>query len=736
MHDDTTNFRGNSLCLDPISVDDAAAVYPLLPTQANNRLWLQTYGRPCEDLDHLRCTFVTHLHDPSLHGKAFSIKKTATKAAVGWVTFKVSNNGNDGGRASCAMFLPPRQRTRHVIEMLFILARRFLEEESSCATLEYWTRTLSDAAGQATGTNSATTVDGILRRQLLVEEPDKVSDLSRVRRAQWPTIRSALEAWLGSGDAGVMNPPHEGLELRAYRASGRASGTDSTHSANFVPIMSGIHSFATFATLALLALTIDALPQLSQVPRHRHHSWQGTQTSSVYATTVDASTAVDQPTTFPTLSVESSHSYLSSTAPYGFTSSGFGPAPTGVFPPGQSASTAPGAASATGSPSWPSPSNASNATNSTSAARKNFPDKFRGVNLGAWLVLEPWMTPDLFEGTEAVDQWTFDATDGAEAKLQQHWSTYITEGDFKNMSSWGINSVRIPIGYWAYNNFGTPYIQGADAYLEKAIGWARQYGMWVMVDCHGSPGSQNGAEHSGHSGAVSWQADDNLDYSIDVLQKIAEKYGSMDYADVVMGIELVNEPKIGDDANSLSTTQWWAEKAYHAVKAKTANPDLYILHHDGFVGAQTWTEVGASLNGNTSYDQAVFALDLHLYQNQDPTSKSLNLTGHIDKACAYVATDLLLPPDTTLPVFIGEFSAQIDIPGCTDGDWTQAQIDGTRQFFEAQINAFEHSTRGWFIWSLKQGSDGGAWSMQGLMENVYRGDKVTERKYPGICPFG
>ncbi|KAK3113770.1 hypothetical protein LTR53_008603 [Teratosphaeriaceae sp. CCFEE 6253] len=662
MHDDSTNFRGNSLFLDPISVDDAAAVYPLLTTQANNRLWLQTYGRPCEDLDHLRCTFVTHLHDPSLHGKAFSIKTTATKAAIGWVTFKVSNNGNDGGRASCAMFLPPRQRTRHVIEMLFILARRFLEEESSCATLEYRTGTLSDAAGQATGINSAITVDGILRRQLLVEEPDRVSDLSRVRRAQWPTIRSALEAWLGLGD--------------------------------------------------------------------------GTQTSSAYATTVDASTAADQPTSFPTLSVESSHSYLSSTAPYGFTSSGFGSAPTGVFPPGQSASTGPGATSSTGSPSWPSSSSASNATNSTSTARKNFPDKFRGVNLGAWLVLEPWMTPDLFDGTDAVDQWTFDSTDGAEAKLQQHWSTYITEGDFKNMSSWGINSVRIPIGYWAYNNFGTPYIQGADAYLEKAIAWARQYGMWVMVDCHGSPGSQNGAEHSGHSGAVSWQADDNLDYSIDVLEKIAEKYGSMDYADVVMGVELVNEPKIGDDANSLSTTQWWAEKAYHAVKAKTANPDLYILHHDGFVGAQTWTEVGANLNGNTSYDQAVFALDLHLYQNQDPTSKSLNLTGHIDKACAYVATDLLLLPDATLPVFIGEFSAQIDIPGCTDGDWTQPQIDGTRQFFEAQINAFEHSTRGWFLWSLKQGSDGGAWSMQGLMENVYRGDKVTERKYPGICPFG
>jgi len=100
------------------------------------------------------------------------------------------------------------------------------------------------------------------------------------------------------------------------------------------------------------------------------------------------------------------------------------------------------------------------------------------------------MTPDVFQGTDAVDQWTFDSTDRAEARLQQHWSTYITEGDFQNMSSWGINAVRIPIGYWAYNNSGTPYITGADAYLETAIGWARQHGIWVMIDCHGSPGSQ------------------------------------------------------------------------------------------------------------------------------------------------------------------------------------------------------------------------------------------------------
>ena len=68
------------------------------------------------------------------------------------------------------------------------------------------------------------------------------------------------------------------------------------------------------------------------------------------------------------------------------------------------------------------------------------PDFLRGVNLGAWLVLEQWMVPDVFNGTNATDQWSFDQTPGAAAKLRKHWDTYITEQDIAKLSSWGINA--------------------------------------------------------------------------------------------------------------------------------------------------------------------------------------------------------------------------------------------------------------------------------------------------------
>ena len=66
----------------------------------------------------------------------------------------------------------------------------------------------------------------------------------------------------------------------------------------------------------------------------------------------------------------------------------------------------------------------------------------RGVNIGGWLILEKWLNPDVFTGAgaNAVDQWTFDSTSGAQAALQNHWSTFFTQADVQSLQSTGINA--------------------------------------------------------------------------------------------------------------------------------------------------------------------------------------------------------------------------------------------------------------------------------------------------------
>jgi glucan 1,3-beta-glucosidase len=115
----------------------------------------------------------------------------------------------------------------------------------------------------------------------------------------------------------------------------------------------------------------------------------------------------------------------------------------------------------------------------------------RGVNLGGWFVLEPWITPSLFSaaGDGVVDEYTFCQTLGqAECKnrLESHWSSWITQADFSAIAAAGLNHVRIPIGYWAVNRQpNDPYVDGQIPWMDQAIGWARGAGLKVIVDLHG-----------------------------------------------------------------------------------------------------------------------------------------------------------------------------------------------------------------------------------------------------------
>jgi len=72
------------------------------------------------------------------------------------------------------------------------------------------------------------------------------------------------------------------------------------------------------------------------------------------------------------------------------------------------------------------------------ARRSSSRPTIRGVNIGGWLVLESYMNWDVMGG--AADQWSFDSTSGAAAKLQQHWSTWFTEADVAQIAAWGLNT--------------------------------------------------------------------------------------------------------------------------------------------------------------------------------------------------------------------------------------------------------------------------------------------------------
>ena len=397
-----------------------------------------------------------------------------------------------------------------------------------------------------------------------------------------------------------------------------------------------------------------------------------------------------------------------------------------------------------------------------SPSKTSVPDGYiRGCNIGGWLIVEPWMNQAVMNipGLSIPDQKTFDQQMTASVDLQAHWSTYFTQGDVAGLAAFGMNALRIPIGFWAFDNTGTPFQSGAQYWLDQAIGWARQYNMQILLDVHGSPGSQNGWDHSGDTSQVAWQSASNMSslgknmqQTIDILLNVTAKYGSLDYADVIMGIEIVNEP-INWGPNNFQITKTWAATAYNAMMAVATNPNLQIITHDSFMGQQNWWDLGSAINGNLPAGSPNFALDLHLYQNMVPSDSSLNVIQHIQQACAWGNA----APNALLPYYVGEFSAATNVcvnpdgtsfgndgsvsctvPGCQCTDtvsidqWSQALKDTTRMFWEAQLQSFEHNAAGYFLWSLH---GYGAWSLVDLFNYGIVGPTIDDRMYGYQCNY-
>ncbi len=142
--------------------------------------------------------------------------------------------------------------------------------------------------------------------------------------------------------------------------------------------------------------------------------------------------------------------------------------------------------------------------------------KWRGVNLGGWLALEKWITPGVYAGLKAEDEYTLCEELGkakALARLKKHRETWITADDFQWLGAHGLNAVRLPVNYGiALEN--PPFITAVET-LDWAFRTAKAHGLGVLLDLHGVPGSQNGWDHSGRQGTLGWHTSKaNIDQSL------------------------------------------------------------------------------------------------------------------------------------------------------------------------------------------------------------------------------
>lgn len=310
--------------------------------------------------------------------------------------------------------------------------------------------------------------------------------------------------------------------------------------------------------------------------------------------------------------------------------------------------------------------------------------KLRGVNLGAWLVLEKWMVPDVYRGTEAPDEYSLCLAlgDQARTRLDHHRETFITAEDFLWIRNCGLNAVRLPVGYWALEA-PKPYVSTSQ-FIDFALDQCQQNGLKLLLDLHGAPGSQNGWDHSGRGGSIDWPQDQNVQETLRVLESFAQKYGNHP---ALFGIELLNEPR---DVVPLDILQRFYQDAYGRLR-KHLDSNVAIVFHDSF-RPFAWKK----FMQEPAFSNVI--LDTHLYQCFSESDKDRAAWGHLEFAIDRKAA-LEDMQREELPTIVGEWS--LALPGQAMEGLSPLQVSSVKRAYAgAQMLNYE-GTRGWFFWSYK-----------------------------------
>jgi len=339
----------------------------------------------------------------------------------------------------------------------------------------------------------------------------------------------------------------------------------------------------------------------------------------------------------------------------------------------------------------------------------NTVDFIKGVNLGGWLVLERWMTPSVFKGTGANDEWAFmsDVAD-AEAKIYTHRQTFIQESDFAWLQQQGINAVRLPLGYW-WNSDDGPYKNCLEQ-VDWAVEMCEKYKLKLLLDMHGAPGSQNGRDHSGRIGKAHWQREQYLqDKTITSLEALAQRYRS---SPAVWGIQLLNEPPVGVFNLKLRAFYKKAERVLREV----APPHWRIVFHDSFTPRL--------LNGVLPRQaKHKIAMDIHWYHQTFALGSLVPISWY--EAIVRYRAKLLPALQKRQEVYIGEFSGALN--------WKLLQklsakerMPHMQQHIKLQLEVYEQAN-GWFYWSYKTEKTNDIWNFRAQVEAGVFSDALSGR---------
>lgn len=265
--------------------------------------------------------------------------------------------------------------------------------------------------------------------------------------------------------------------------------------------------------------------------------------------------------------------------------------------------------------------------------------RLRGVNIGGWLVQEAWMTlTNSASQTEAFR--VLDERFGVDTRkhlFEIYEDHYLSESDFDNIHALGMNVVRIPFAWWNIMDENGNCYDDAFKRLDWAVEQCRARGMYVILDLHAAPATQNGNDHSGDIAGISlWKSEEKQEQTVLLWKTVAEHYRD---EPVIAGYDIMNEP--AGEYNTTSVSQWELfDRIYRAIRNVDTNHIVII--------ESCWEPENLPAPSKYGWDNVVY--EYHYYKwgaDNDYDAQKLFTRVKVQKQQKV---------NHPVPVFVGEFT--------------------------------------------------------------------------------
>ncbi|KAL5731850.1 hypothetical protein ACHQM5_004540 [Ranunculus cassubicifolius] len=290
---------------------------------------------------------------------------------------------------------------------------------------------------------------------------------------------------------------------------------------------------------------------------------------------------------------------------------------------------------------------------------------------------------------------------GVKAKdvLKTHRDTFVRKEDIRFLSKQGINTLRIPVGWWIYKdpNPPAPYVGGSLAALDKAFKWAQVYDMKCIIDIHAAPGSQNGKEtSSSRDGSADWATSQKyISQTLDVIDFLASRYAKNP---ALLGISFLNNPNAS--LIPLDVLVSYYSKGYQIVRNYSSTAYVIITQR---IGNTDPKELIRANIGSTN-------LVLEIHFDSDNLTANSSVADNINAVRKHQRAHLEDMNSANGPlIFVGGWVNLMTVADASKDDY--------QKFGKALVEVYNEASFGWAYWTIKNQVE--HWDFEWNIQNNY-----------------